>query len=227
MTRRIVACAGLALAVAGAVRATPATAAPRHDVQAARADWSAGPVRQGTGYTRQYGSRRVREVQRRLRRLGYRPGPVDGLFGPRTQRATVRFQQRSGLVVDAVVGPRTLRALRTRDDARLAARRGRVRSTHPPAPEAQAPPPRTPAADGDGSGLLVVPLALAAAGLLAGGLVLGLERRRRRPLAMRADEIVAASQVRELAALAEAGLPPRWSRSAAERPRLSVREPSP
>ena len=60
---------------------------------AARADWSAGPVARGTGYTRAGGSRRVREVQRRLRSLGYHPGRVDGLYGPRTERAARRFQE--------------------------------------------------------------------------------------------------------------------------------------
>ena len=75
---------------------------------AARADWSAGPVARGTGYTRAEGSRRVREVQRRLRSLGYHPGPVDGLYGPRTERAARRFQEARRLRADAVVGPRTL-----------------------------------------------------------------------------------------------------------------------
>ena len=95
---------------------------------AARADWSAGPVARGTGYTRAGGSRRVREVQRRLRSLGYHPGPVDGLYGPRTERAARRFQETRRLRADAVVGPRTLLALRTRDDAR------RPVATAPPAP---------------------------------------------------------------------------------------------
>ena len=95
---------------------------------AARADWSAGPVARGTGYARAGGSRRVREVQRRLRSLGYHPGPVDGLYGPRTERAAGRFQEARRLRADAVVGPRTLLAIRTRDDAR------RPAAAPPPAP---------------------------------------------------------------------------------------------
>ncbi|HEU4974206.1 MAG TPA: peptidoglycan-binding protein [Baekduia sp.] len=82
------------------------------------AGWSAGPVARWTGYHRQGGSRRVREVQRRLRRLGYAPGPVDGRFGPRTERATLRFQLRNALRVDGVVGPETLSSLRAQTGRR-------------------------------------------------------------------------------------------------------------
>src|SRR3954467_10347223 len=49
--------------------------------------WSAGGVGRGSGYGRANGSRRVREVQRRLLRRGYRPGVVDGRFGARTRAA--------------------------------------------------------------------------------------------------------------------------------------------
>ena len=44
----------------------------------------------GTGYRTPTGSRRVRDLQRRLLRLGYRPGTRDGLYGPRTQAAVTR-----------------------------------------------------------------------------------------------------------------------------------------
>jgi peptidoglycan hydrolase-like protein with peptidoglycan-binding domain len=56
----------------------------------------------------------VREVQRRLVRLGYRPGPVDGLFGAQTQAAVQWFQIKHGLAPDGVAGPRTLGLLRER-----------------------------------------------------------------------------------------------------------------
>ena len=36
---------------------------------------------------------RLRGVQQRLKNLGYDPGPLDGIYGPRTQRALLRFQQ--------------------------------------------------------------------------------------------------------------------------------------
>jgi len=49
----------------------------------------------------------VRNLQRRLDELGYRPGPIDGIFGPRTEAAVRAFQRDSGLKVDGIVGPRT------------------------------------------------------------------------------------------------------------------------
>ena len=61
----------------------------------------------GDGYGQPRGNSRVRALQRRLRDLGQRPGPVDGLYGPRTEAAVERLQRDSGLSVDGVVGPRT------------------------------------------------------------------------------------------------------------------------
>jgi peptidoglycan hydrolase-like protein with peptidoglycan-binding domain len=103
----------------------------------ARADWSAGAVSRGTGYWRPNGSHRVRELQRRLTRAGLHPGPVDGLYGPRTERAVRRFQQRRHLQVDAIAGRRTLRALRRTDAPNRAQR---PRATAPPAAVPQALP---------------------------------------------------------------------------------------
>ena len=42
-------------------------------------------------------------VQRDLRLLGYRPGPVDGLIGPQTMRAIRSYQRDHGLPVDGRV----------------------------------------------------------------------------------------------------------------------------
>jgi peptidoglycan hydrolase-like protein with peptidoglycan-binding domain len=61
----------------------------------------------GDGYGQPRGDSRVRALQRRLRALGQRPGPVDGLYGPRTEAAVERLQRDSGLSVDGVVGPQT------------------------------------------------------------------------------------------------------------------------
>src|SRR3982750_4111240 len=63
-------------------------------------DWPAGPVRLGTGFHHLGGSERVREVQRRLWRLGFRPGPVDGLFGAQTKAAVQWFQIKHGVPAD-------------------------------------------------------------------------------------------------------------------------------
>jgi peptidoglycan hydrolase-like protein with peptidoglycan-binding domain len=67
----------------------------------------------GLGYSGR-GSPRVRALQRRLTRAGYPPGPPDGRYGPRTERAVARFQASNGLQVDGVAGPRTLAALQLR-----------------------------------------------------------------------------------------------------------------
>jgi peptidoglycan hydrolase-like protein with peptidoglycan-binding domain len=65
----------------------------------------------GSGYERRGGSQMVRSLQRRLAADGFEPGPIDGLYGPRTAAATQRFQAASGLITDGIAGPRTLTEL--------------------------------------------------------------------------------------------------------------------
>jgi peptidoglycan hydrolase-like protein with peptidoglycan-binding domain len=79
--------------------------------------WSAGPVSMGTGSHRPSGSQRVREIQRRLRTLGYRPGPIDGIFGARTRAAVGWFQVKHGFHVDGRATLALVRHLRVRTGA--------------------------------------------------------------------------------------------------------------
>jgi DNA invertase Pin-like site-specific DNA recombinase len=110
----------VAMAAAGWHGRAIQTPQPRPHI--ARADWpkgwSARSVGPGSGYSRPGGSERVREVQRRLIRLGYRPGPVDGLFGPRTRAATRWFQYKHGLALTGRVNRSTLVVLQARSEHR-------------------------------------------------------------------------------------------------------------
>ena len=54
------------------------------------------------------GSEAVREVQRRLKELGYYKGSADGDFGPATEAAVKEFQKANGLTADGKVGEKTL-----------------------------------------------------------------------------------------------------------------------
>lgn len=54
----------------------------------------------------------VRALQRSLVWLDYSPGAIDGIYGPKTERALETFQARSKLTVDGIFGPKTLTALR-------------------------------------------------------------------------------------------------------------------
>lgn len=54
----------------------------------------------------------VKELQSRLAGLGYVVGPIDGIFGPRTERAVRLFQSEHGLRVDGLAGTQTIRELK-------------------------------------------------------------------------------------------------------------------
>src|SRR5688572_331376 len=49
----------------------------------------------------------VTRLQRLLQKRGVSPGPIDGIFGPKTEAAVKRFQQKHQLAADGVAGPRT------------------------------------------------------------------------------------------------------------------------
>ena len=53
----------------------------------------------------------VMEMQALLRKIGYDPGIIDGVFGSQTLQAVMQFQRNSGLTPDGVIGPNTYRFL--------------------------------------------------------------------------------------------------------------------
>jgi peptidoglycan hydrolase-like protein with peptidoglycan-binding domain len=55
----------------------------------------------------------VRQLQAFLENAGYDPGPVDGVFGPKTGSAVEAFQRSRGLTADGVVGPMTRAAIQS------------------------------------------------------------------------------------------------------------------
>ena len=63
----------------------------------------------------QYGEEglEVEVFQSMLVKMGFDPGPLDGDFGPRTQRATERFQEARIIMPDCVVGKQTRKEIYT------------------------------------------------------------------------------------------------------------------
>ena len=57
------------------------------------------------------GSDAVRDIQKRLKELGYYKGSADGDFGPATEKAVMAFQKANGLTADGKVGEKTLAKL--------------------------------------------------------------------------------------------------------------------
>ncbi len=53
----------------------------------------------------------IRKIQQALIAKGYAPGEVDGVWGRRSIAAVRAFQEKTGLVVDGIVGPETAAAL--------------------------------------------------------------------------------------------------------------------
>jgi hypothetical protein len=53
----------------------------------------------------------VKNVQRRLRKLGFHAGPIDGVYGPQTAAAVQAFQMSRGLLNDGEAGAQTAKAL--------------------------------------------------------------------------------------------------------------------
>lgn len=55
----------------------------------------------------------VAEIQALLKNMGYNPGAIDGIFGPKMEQAVKRFQSDHGLVTDGIIGPITYKALQS------------------------------------------------------------------------------------------------------------------
>lgn len=53
----------------------------------------------------------AKDLQSRLKNLGYDPGKIDGWFGEKTEAAVIAFQKESGLTPDGKVGALTREAL--------------------------------------------------------------------------------------------------------------------
>ncbi len=57
-----------------------------------------------------FGSRgeEVRQIQRKLKSLGFYNGSVDGIYGSATKNAVIAFQRSCGIKADGIAGPTTL-----------------------------------------------------------------------------------------------------------------------
>lgn len=73
----------------------------------------------------------VKDLQQKLKDLGFDPNGVDGSFGPGTTKAVIAFQQSKGLDADGKAGPNTLAALQSGGSAPSDAGAGTATGTAP------------------------------------------------------------------------------------------------
>lgn len=109
----------------------------------------APPLAPGAGYGQPGGSPQVIDVQRRLRALGQRPGPVDGRYGPRTQAAVERFQRTAGQPPSGELSPATATALALTESDQATHRASDRPGGNEPGQRAQRPASRVPASGAD------------------------------------------------------------------------------
>ncbi len=64
----------------------------------------------------------VLHLQQALAKVGFFSGKADGIFGPLTEDAVIRFQQENGLTPDGIAGPKTEEALHLSTEAEPPAR---------------------------------------------------------------------------------------------------------
>lgn len=71
------------------------------------------PQKPATEALSRYGSQgdEVISIQSKLLELGYYTGQVDGIFGPLTQSAVIRYQKDYGLTADGIAGAKTMKSL--------------------------------------------------------------------------------------------------------------------
>ena len=55
----------------------------------------------------------VMHIQATLKKIGYNPGVIDGIYSTDTEKAVEIFQRNHGLTVDGIIGPNTYRILRS------------------------------------------------------------------------------------------------------------------
>jgi hypothetical protein len=89
-----------------AVIATIPKGAPLPEPAAGPQPYPGTPTRRASRATA-----RVKMIQGELLNAGLDVGPIDGIFGARTDGAVRAFQEREGLTVDGMVGPATWAAL--------------------------------------------------------------------------------------------------------------------
>jgi peptidoglycan hydrolase-like protein with peptidoglycan-binding domain len=66
----------------------------------------------------------VKDLQEALKTLGFNPGPVDGIFGAKTETAVRAFQTDRGITVDGIVGRETWHYIDEADHSQPVLRKG-------------------------------------------------------------------------------------------------------
>ncbi len=51
----------------------------------------------------------VRQIQKKLKSLGFYKGSIDGIYGTATKKAVIAFQKNCGITADGIAGPKTLK----------------------------------------------------------------------------------------------------------------------
>ena len=104
----------------------------------------------------------IRRIQNALKRRGFNPGPIDGIYGPLTKAAIESYQASAGFVANGIPTAGLLRNLEIDDEVIVTA--PRPKTSFPPHSETPraAPPPRAPMFGNN----LMLPLALGAGVLL-------------------------------------------------------------